>query len=142
MFYRVVLIGVLANILNLGSAQQAAPPSGIISTAHISPTLYFFSPSEELASRNALHARVVPLVKKLAGSDKNSLEKTLDTANQTLIDLQRHAAYLTEWLPAHVVLLRLLAGLRDSSRVNASRWCDPAAFPKRPRSSGHSQCSR
>ncbi len=94
MFYPMVLIGVLAGIPNLASAQQEVPPPSAIGTARISPTLYFSSPSEELASRNALHARVAPLVKELAGSDRTSLEKTLDTANQTLIALQRHAAYL------------------------------------------------
>ena len=62
--------------------------------AHLSPTLYFPSAQEELTSRNAIHARVAPLEKKLAASSAVSLVTTLDNANVTIVALQRHWAYL------------------------------------------------
>lgn len=65
-----------------------------LSAAHISPTLYFTSPSEELASRNALHIRVTDFVKYLAHADSAALPGILKSADQIQIDLQRHAAYL------------------------------------------------
>ena len=65
-----------------------------LEVAHVSPTLYFPSATKELTSRSALHARVAPLEKELAASTAASLGKDLDTAEQTMIALQRHAAYL------------------------------------------------
>jgi oligoendopeptidase F len=73
------------------SAQQA---DSELANAHISTTLYFQSASDETASRNALHARVSALVLKLADANQASLLHELDAANQALIDLQRHLAYL------------------------------------------------
>jgi oligoendopeptidase F len=64
------------------------------SAARISPTLYFSSPSEEIASRNALHARVTDLVRDLARADPAALLGTLKVSDQILISLQRHSAYL------------------------------------------------
>jgi hypothetical protein len=84
----------LAGAHRLTAAQREAAQSQDITLAHISPTLYFPSASEELASRNALHDSVGVLVKELAASDLASLGAKLDTANQTSIALQRHAAYL------------------------------------------------
>jgi oligoendopeptidase F len=88
-----IMVGALAVVPSAVSAQQGAPASELAG-AHISPTLYFTSASEELASRDALHARVASLVEVLAHSDEASLEKALDAADQMLIALQRHAAYL------------------------------------------------
>ena len=62
--------------------------------AHLSPTLYFPSAQEELASRNVLHDRVPSQEKQLAASSAASLAKELDMAEQTIIALQRHWAYL------------------------------------------------
>jgi oligoendopeptidase F len=88
-----ILVGVLTSGPNVMSAQQNGP-SPALASAHVSPTLYFPSATEELTSRNALHTRVTPLEKKLAASSPASLVKNLDNANETIIALQRHWAYL------------------------------------------------
>lgn len=73
---------------------QTAAETPAIESAHLSPTLYFPSATEELTSRNALHASVVLLDKALASSSSASLVKDLDNANGAMISLQRHWAYL------------------------------------------------
>ena len=87
------MMGVFASAPITGYSQQPVQ-TPLIDMAHLSPTLYFPSATEELASRNALHARVAPLEKQLAASPAASLGKELDMAEQTIIALQRHAAYL------------------------------------------------
>lgn len=89
-----IVTGMLAGSPSLAATQQEAAQLPAIALAHISPTLYFPSVSNELASRNALHVRVADLVKDFADADQSSLRSDLDAANQTLIALQRHLAYL------------------------------------------------
>lgn len=64
----------------------------------LSPTLYFPDPATELSSRATAHASVQPLVNALSaatsGANPAALVRQLRTADQTLIALQRHAAYL------------------------------------------------
>jgi oligoendopeptidase F len=86
-----ILVIILTSSPAFISAQQT--DSGLAS-AHISPTLYFQSASSEAASRDTLHARVSTLISKLANADRGSLVHDLEAANQALIDLQRHLAYL------------------------------------------------
>ncbi len=88
-----VMVYLLASAWIQVFAQAAAQPS-LTNTAHLSPTLYFFSASQELTSRNALHARVALLEKKLAASSPASLGRDLAMSEETIIALQRHAAYL------------------------------------------------
>ncbi len=71
----------------------AAQDTGIES-ARLSPTLYFSSASEEAESRQALHSRVETLEKEIASSSADALPKLLDSANQALIAIQRHTAYV------------------------------------------------
>jgi oligoendopeptidase F len=87
------MVGVFASAPITGYSQQSVqtPP---VDLAHLSPTLYFPSATEESASRNALHARVPPLEKQLTASTAASLGKDLGMAEQTIIALQRHWAYL------------------------------------------------
>ena len=73
---------------------QQTTQTPVPSAAHISPTLYFSSPSEELASRNALHARATGLVRDLADVGFAALPGILKVSDQILIGLQRHSAYL------------------------------------------------
>ena len=87
-----VMAAVLASAPVTTCSQQTVQMP--LEVAHLSPTLYFPSATEELTSRSALHARVAPLEKELAASTAASLGKDLDTAEQTMIALQRHAAYL------------------------------------------------
>jgi oligoendopeptidase F len=93
-----VLLVLAALVLVAGSADaafaQEATETPAPSAAHISPTLYFSSPSEEIASRNALHARVTDLVRDLALADGAALPEALKVSEQILISLQRHSAYL------------------------------------------------
>src|SRR5437016_5285070 len=70
-------------------AQSASAPA-----LRLSPTLYFTDSSAEQSSRVTLHARVDPLVRAVAGADASSLVQQLRAADQTLVALQRHAAYL------------------------------------------------
>ena len=88
-----VMAAVLASAPIAGYSQQPAQ-TPLLEVAHLSPTLYFPSAQEELASRNAIHAQVAPLEKKLAASSAASLVTILDNANETIIALQRHWAYL------------------------------------------------
>ena len=76
------------------ASAQETTQTPALSAAHISPTLYFSSPSEEIASRNALHVRVTDLVRNLALADPAALPGTLKVSDQVLISLQRHSAYL------------------------------------------------
>jgi oligoendopeptidase F len=93
-----VLLFLAAPVLVTGSTgvaiAQEMTQTPASSAAHISPTLYFSSPSEEIASRNALHARVTDLVRDLARADPAALPGTLKVSDQILISLQRHSAYL------------------------------------------------
>jgi oligoendopeptidase F len=73
---------------------QVAAKTPAIEAAHLSPTLYFPSATEELTSRNALHTSAVLLDKALESSSSALLVKNLDNANETIIALQRHWAYL------------------------------------------------
>ncbi len=84
----------LASLVSVPAASQQSVQTPSIEAAHISSTLYFPSASEELTSRIALHARVGSLEKELAAASPASLAKDLDAAEQTIIALQRHAAYL------------------------------------------------
>jgi oligoendopeptidase F len=92
-FVRWVVVGVFASAPITGYSQQSVQ-TPLIDVAHLSPTLYFPSATEELMSRNALHARVALLEKKLVASSPALLASDLDMAEQTIIALQRHAAYL------------------------------------------------
>ena len=65
-----------------------------IESAHISPTLYFSSAAEEASSRNVLHGRVSSFIQELRTGDQKSLPFNLDMADQLLVLLQRHLAYL------------------------------------------------
>ena len=60
----------------------------------LSPTLYFSDSSSEWASRAALHAGIQTLASAIASADSASLLRRLNEANQTLVALQRHDAYL------------------------------------------------
>src|SRR5258708_233967 len=62
--------------------------------ARISPTLYFPSAPAELESRKTLHARVEQLASGIPSAKPDSLPALLETTEQVLIALQRHAAYL------------------------------------------------
>jgi oligoendopeptidase F len=86
-----ILVVILTSSPAFISAQQT---DSELANAHISPTLYFQSASDEAVSREALHACVSALVSRLANVDQKSLVHELDAANQALIDLQRHLAYL------------------------------------------------
>ncbi len=88
-----VMVGVLASAPIKGYSQQPVQ-APLINVTHLSPTLYFPSATEELASRNELHARVAFHLKQLAASSAASLGEDLDMAEQTIIALQRHWAFL------------------------------------------------
>ncbi len=87
------MVGVFASASITGYSQQSIQPP-LIELARLSPTLYFPSATEESASRDALHACVPALEKQLAASTLASLSKNLEMAEQTIIALQRHWAYL------------------------------------------------
>ena len=84
-----ILIAVLAS-----SPTTAFPQESGIDAARLSPTLYYPSAASELTSRDALHVRVESLLKDVASSAQDSLPTLLNTVEETLVALQRHAAYL------------------------------------------------
>ena len=88
-----LMAAVFASAPVTGYSQQTVQ-TPLIEVAHLSANLYFPSATEELTSRSTLHARVAPLEKELAASTAASLGKDLDRAEQTMIALQRHSAYL------------------------------------------------
>ena len=65
-----------------------------LEVARISRTLYFPSAAAELESRKALHARVEQVASGIPSATQDSLPTLLETVEQALIALQRHAAYL------------------------------------------------
>jgi oligoendopeptidase F len=69
---------------------QTAPAAG----PRLSPTLYFADSSTERSSRAALHDGVEPLARAIEGADSSVLVQRLNEANQVLIALERHDAYL------------------------------------------------
>ena len=89
-FAALALVTCYAVVVFAQETTQTPAPSA----AHISPTLYFSSPSEESANRNTLHTRVTDLARDLARSDSAALPGTLKVSDQILISLQRHSAYL------------------------------------------------
>jgi oligoendopeptidase F len=98
-FTALLFLAVLAFVTGSSEAAFAQDSAQVpdLSAAHISSTLYFPSPSEELARRNALHARVTDLISDLARTDIAALPGALKVADQMLISLQRHSAYLKIW---------------------------------------------
>src|ERR1700722_15576695 len=77
----------------LTRAQTQTEPLGI-EDARISPTLYFPDAATELETRQALHARIQPLVVEITQSNLTSLVRVLDRAWSTIGALHRHDAYL------------------------------------------------
>ena len=62
--------------------------------AHISPTLYFRSDSDESSSRAALHAKVLPVAQSLASTPFQYLPIELDRCEALIATLQTHDAFL------------------------------------------------
>jgi oligoendopeptidase F len=84
---------VLVLALCLSGAQLAVAQAGL-ETAHISPTLYFRSEADELASRMALHAEVSHEINALALTNPQALIKELDRSESLIAALQTHDAFL------------------------------------------------
>src|SRR4029077_15039733 len=76
--------------LTAGAVAQVAPTPDL----RLSPTLYFADSSAERSSRATLHAGIDSLVRAIASADDGSLLRQLRVADQTLVALQRHSAYL------------------------------------------------
>ena len=84
---------VLALALCLSATLVAGAQSGL-EAAHISPTLYFRSDADEVATRTALHARVSPEIAALTSTTLKSLPKELDRCESLIAALQTHDAFL------------------------------------------------
>src|SRR4051812_3337472 len=91
-----IVVDIVLQVAILGSMLSAAARGqGVAAPApRLSPTLYFADSSEELSRRAALHARVDPLVRSIADADSSALLPRLREANQALVALERHDAYL------------------------------------------------
>jgi oligoendopeptidase F len=71
------------------TAQQAPDAA-----PRLSPTLYFADSAAERSSRAGLHARIEALARAIEAADYSSLVERLTEANEVLVALQRHDAYL------------------------------------------------
>ena len=86
-------LAVFALALSLSATLVAGAQSGL-EAAHISPTLYFHSNADELASRTALRAKVSREIEALASTPVQSLPKELDRCESLVAELQTHEAFL------------------------------------------------